>query len=214
QPIPHLSLRAGSVAQEVQCRVGGTRRFIRAQQVCHLGRAQRTPDEEPLARRDLSCDAEGELAVEKDADALRVTGLVGDLGDRAGTDDLLSHAPSMPDRAIYGYLVRHGSMRPEGDGTSPAKVRSVIVRASRPTSSVRQRSRRRAVLRAIVLVFVAAIMLGTLAAGLLALAIYHQARQDETAEADAIVVLGTAQFDGRPSPTFQARLDHARALFE
>ncbi|ACZ38868.1 YdcF family protein [Sphaerobacter thermophilus] len=90
----------------------------------------------------------------------------------------------------------------------------MIVTPSRQTSSVRQRSRRRAVLRAIVLVFVAAIMLGTLAAGLLALAIYHQARQDETAEADAIVVLGTAQFDGRPSPTFQARLDHARALFE
>jgi len=70
------------------------------------------------------------------------------------------------------------------------------------------------VLRALFIVIVAAVLLGTLAAGLLALAVYHQARQDETAAADAIVVLGTAQFDGRPSPTFQARLDHARELFE
>jgi len=31
--------------------------------------------------------------------------------------------------------------------------------------------------------------------------------------ADAIVVLGAAQYDGRPSPVFQARLDHAIALW-
>lgn len=30
---------------------------------------------------------------------------------------------------------------------------------------------------------------------------------------DAIVVLGAAQYDGRPSPVFQARLDHAIALW-
>jgi uncharacterized SAM-binding protein YcdF (DUF218 family) len=32
--------------------------------------------------------------------------------------------------------------------------------------------------------------------------------------ADAIVVLGAAQYDGRPSPVFQARLDHALELFK
>ncbi len=31
--------------------------------------------------------------------------------------------------------------------------------------------------------------------------------------ADAIVVLGAAQYDGRPSPVFQARLDHAITLW-
>ncbi|MFH0750639.1 MAG: YdcF family protein [Chloroflexota bacterium] len=31
--------------------------------------------------------------------------------------------------------------------------------------------------------------------------------------ADAIVVLGAAQYDGQPSPVFQARLDHAIALW-
>jgi uncharacterized SAM-binding protein YcdF (DUF218 family) len=37
---------------------------------------------------------------------------------------------------------------------------------------------------------------------------------DERAAADAIVVLGAAQYDGEPSPVFQARLDHAADLFE
>jgi uncharacterized SAM-binding protein YcdF (DUF218 family) len=32
-------------------------------------------------------------------------------------------------------------------------------------------------------------------------------------EADAILVLGAAQYNGRPSPVFQARLDHAIGLF-
>ncbi len=32
--------------------------------------------------------------------------------------------------------------------------------------------------------------------------------------ADAIVVLGAAQYDGRPSPVLQARLDHAFGLYE
>jgi len=39
------------------------------------------------------------------------------------------------------------------------------------------------------------------------------ARRDTAAPADAIVVLGAAQYDGRPSPVFRARLDHAAALF-
>ena len=32
---------------------------------------------------------------------------------------------------------------------------------------------------------------------------------DERQPADAIVVLGAAQYNGRPSPVLQARLDHA-----
>ena len=39
------------------------------------------------------------------------------------------------------------------------------------------------------------------------------ARRDEAAPADAIVVMGAAQYNGRPSPVFKARLDHAAALF-
>lgn len=32
--------------------------------------------------------------------------------------------------------------------------------------------------------------------------------------ADAIIVLGAAQYDGRPSPVFKARIDHALALYK
>jgi uncharacterized SAM-binding protein YcdF (DUF218 family) len=39
------------------------------------------------------------------------------------------------------------------------------------------------------------------------------ARRDEAREADAIVVLGAAQYVGRPSPVLRARLDHAIALY-
>jgi uncharacterized SAM-binding protein YcdF (DUF218 family) len=39
------------------------------------------------------------------------------------------------------------------------------------------------------------------------------ARQDEAAPAEAIVVLGAAQYDGRPSPVLRARLDHVVSLY-
>lgn len=40
------------------------------------------------------------------------------------------------------------------------------------------------------------------------------ARQDDRRTSDAIVVLGAAQFDGRPSSVFTARLVHARDLWK
>lgn len=39
------------------------------------------------------------------------------------------------------------------------------------------------------------------------------ARRDESRPAGAIVVLGAAQYNGRPSPVFKARLDHALTLY-
>jgi uncharacterized SAM-binding protein YcdF (DUF218 family) len=39
------------------------------------------------------------------------------------------------------------------------------------------------------------------------------ARRDNARPSEAIVVLGAAQYDGRPSPVFQARLDHAADLY-
>ena len=38
-------------------------------------------------------------------------------------------------------------------------------------------------------------------------------RRDEARRADVIVVLGAAQYDGRPSPVLRARLDHAVRLY-
>lgn len=40
------------------------------------------------------------------------------------------------------------------------------------------------------------------------------ARRDDAVRADAIIVLGTAQYQGRPSQIFRARLDHAYTLYE
>src|SRR5918998_910933 len=49
--------------------------------------------------------------------------------------------------------------------------------------------------------------------GWLAWRIWDQSHNDEVRYADAIVVLGAAQYDGRPSPVLQARLDHALYLY-
>jgi uncharacterized SAM-binding protein YcdF (DUF218 family) len=43
--------------------------------------------------------------------------------------------------------------------------------------------------------------------------IWQQGEVDEARPAGAIVVLGAAQYDGRPSQVFSARLDHATALY-
>lgn len=44
-------------------------------------------------------------------------------------------------------------------------------------------------------------------------AVVSVGRMDDRRRADAIVVLGAAQYAGRPSPVLQARLDHAAALW-
>src|SRR6058998_770826 len=43
--------------------------------------------------------------------------------------------------------------------------------------------------------------------------IRDSAARDEARPADAIVVLGAAQYNGRPSPVLKARLDHALDLY-
>ena len=44
--------------------------------------------------------------------------------------------------------------------------------------------------------------------------IWDQGNQDDPRPADAIVVLGAAQYNGVPSPIYRARVDHAIDLFE
>src|SRR4029078_5160586 len=44
--------------------------------------------------------------------------------------------------------------------------------------------------------------------------IWDQGNQDSGRPADAIVVLGAAQYNGVPSPLYRARLDHAIHLFQ
>jgi uncharacterized SAM-binding protein YcdF (DUF218 family) len=63
--------------------------------------------------------------------------------------------------------------------------------------------------------WVALLVIGLLVAYPLFLAfrIWRQSRVDEVRRADAIVVLGAAQYNGKPSPIFQARLDQAEYLY-
>jgi uncharacterized SAM-binding protein YcdF (DUF218 family) len=44
--------------------------------------------------------------------------------------------------------------------------------------------------------------------------ISQQSALDETRPADAIIVFGAAEYAGRPSPIFRARLDHGLALYK
>jgi uncharacterized SAM-binding protein YcdF (DUF218 family) len=44
--------------------------------------------------------------------------------------------------------------------------------------------------------------------------IQHYAQLDEARTADAIAIFGAAEYDGRPSPVFRARLDHGLALYQ
>src|SRR5215469_14070033 len=43
--------------------------------------------------------------------------------------------------------------------------------------------------------------------------ILDQSEKNEAQPADAIVVFGAAEYDGRPSPVYKARLDHAAQLY-
>jgi uncharacterized SAM-binding protein YcdF (DUF218 family) len=50
--------------------------------------------------------------------------------------------------------------------------------------------------------------------GISSLQIVHEAGLQDVHPADAIVVFGAAEYAGRPSPVFRARLDHAYDLFQ
>jgi uncharacterized SAM-binding protein YcdF (DUF218 family) len=56
-------------------------------------------------------------------------------------------------------------------------------------------------------------LLGAIYLGRLTLAIERQAVVDEARPADVIVVLGAAEYRGKPSPVLKARLDHALDLY-
>jgi uncharacterized SAM-binding protein YcdF (DUF218 family) len=60
---------------------------------------------------------------------------------------------------------------------------------------------------------IAGLIAGIAIGGYAAYRIWDQGNRDERTPADAIVVMGAAQYDGRPSPVFAARLDHAIALY-
>jgi uncharacterized SAM-binding protein YcdF (DUF218 family) len=78
-------------------------------------------------------------------------------------------------------------------------------RASRPVAGPRRRS-----LRPILgILFLGAAIVYTVSLAAVLVASQH----DQRRPADAIVVLGAAQYNGRPSPVLRARLDHATGLY-
>lgn len=80
-------------------------------------------------------------------------------------------------------------------------------------STPRPESRRRKRLGRVGLVALGSLIL--LASYLVAtfMVVRQASRQDGRVPADAIVVLGAAQYNGRPSPVLRARLDHALDLY-
>ncbi len=60
---------------------------------------------------------------------------------------------------------------------------------------------------------VAAVVAGAIGLATVAREIRRQSRVDEARPADVIVVLGAAEYRGRPSPVLEARLNHALFLY-
>jgi uncharacterized SAM-binding protein YcdF (DUF218 family) len=69
------------------------------------------------------------------------------------------------------------------------------------------------ILRRAARAFLGLVLLAAVALVAAFVVVLSTATVDERRPADAIVVLGAAQYNGRPSPVLQARLDHALTLY-
>lgn len=75
-------------------------------------------------------------------------------------------------------------------------------------------TRGHAIVRAVRALVIGAVVLAVVVVVLTAATVVHQGGTDEARRADAIVVLGAAQFDGRPQEYLVARLQHAQQLYD
>ena len=66
-------------------------------------------------------------------------------------------------------------------------------------------------IRRLVSLFVSLLVLGAFVVGT---HVWYVGVHDKHPHSDAIIVLGAAQYNGRPSEVFKARLDHAKVLFD
>lgn len=80
-----------------------------------------------------------------------------------------------------------------------------------PQSGRARPSRKRRVILPLIAIAILAV---PLLIGSLVGAIYWQARTDEATQSDAIVVLGAAQYNGRPSEVLEARLEQTLELYD
>lgn len=123
------------------------------------------------------------------------------MGEMASADDLI-------DFNRKRFLRRRpGRVRP---GTPGAPRRSSALGRGRPSPGNWRRRRRVPIpLRVVLALFVGA--LGYY--GFNVVQVYGTGRSDQARPVDAIVVLGAAQYDGRPSAQLAARLDHVVTLY-
>jgi uncharacterized SAM-binding protein YcdF (DUF218 family) len=97
------------------------------------------------------------------------------------------------------------------DDTPVALIRP-LPEAAGPARPVGARPRRRHLRRALFAAFlVVVVVLGYVGVSLYQ--VWSTGRSDYAGTADAIVVMGAAQYDGRPSPQLAARLDHVVELW-
>lgn len=123
----------------------------------------------------------------------------------------------MSDRTPVGTIrpLGYGEVASAGPTDSLAELglRPDPVRRGR-NGGRRRSERRRRGWGSRLLRLVALLVLATVGYYVVSLAqVYSAGRSDQTAPVDAIVVMGAAQYDGRPSPQLAARLDHAAALY-
>ena len=94
----------------------------------------------------------------------------------------------------------------------PSSMQTVPLDPQRPDRAGRDRGRQ--VRRWVVTGLVTAMLAVVLLLGSLVAAIYLAARSDGEQPVDAIVVMGAAQFNGRPSAVLRARLDTAFRVWD
>lgn len=101
-----------------------------------------------------------------------------------------------------GGLIGHGNRGSRHENSSLERYTDL-----RYETHVRRGHRRWVMALAGVLLLVPLLILGVTGA------IYWEARHNEARAADAIVVMGAAQYNGNPSEVLEARLDHALELY-
>ena len=75
-------------------------------------------------------------------------------------------------------------------------------------------TRDHAIVRAVRTVVIVLVLMAAVVVVLTAATVVQHGRTDDARRADAIIVLGAAQFDGRPQEYLVARLEHARELYD
>lgn len=95
----------------------------------------------------------------------------------------------------------------------PHSSQRPLERAQSRTPHLARPRRRRRVLRWILSIGIALTLMVLAGVGGIVGLVYFQARTDEARPVDAIIVMGAAQYNGRPSPVLEARLAHAYELY-